>query len=164
MWIWLLLAVLAAIGEVLTTGFFLASIAVAAVVAALVTPVAPLIVQLLLFLAVSFVGIAVLRPIAVAALGGRAPSSLAGTVQQNHLAGRRATVTRTVDVAGGQIRIGEGEFWSARAYNPDDVIVPGAVVDIQVIDGLVALVTPVTPPLLSDTDSAQSKGSYSWTP
>jgi hypothetical protein len=59
-------------------------------------------------------------------------------------------VTRTVDSAGGQVRIGDGEFWSARSYDPDDLIPVGASADVVVVDGLTVLVSPVVPLTLED--------------
>jgi membrane protein implicated in regulation of membrane protease activity len=56
-------------------------------------------------------------------------------------------VTRRVDANGGQIRIGEGEFWSARAFDPADVMEPGAPVEVVLVDGLTALVSPVIRPV-----------------
>ena len=51
----------------------------------------------------------------------------------------RATVLRRVDADGGLVRIG-GEEWSARAYNPDQVLEPGAQVEVAKIEGATALV------------------------
>jgi membrane protein implicated in regulation of membrane protease activity len=44
-----------------------------------------------------------------------------------------------VDVNGGRVRIG-GEEWSARAFVEDQVIEPGARVDVVKIEGATALV------------------------
>jgi len=48
-------------------------------------------------------------------------------------------VLERVDVDSGQVRIG-GEVWSARAYNEDDVLEPGARVVVLEIKGATALV------------------------
>lgn len=159
MYLWLLLAVLAAIGEVLTLGLYFASIAGAAAVTAVAAPFTPLALQVVLFLVLSLVGIAVLRPLVIDALGLGPRSDAALPATHSHLAGRRAVVTRTVDGFGGQIRLGDGEFWSARAYDPDDILAPGRPVEIQVVDGLTALVTPATvPSLTSELDTSSPKG------
>ena len=55
------------------------------------------------------------------------------------LVGRKATVTRRVDAAGGRVRIG-GEEWSARSYLDDEVYAEGATVDVVRIEGATALV------------------------
>lgn len=147
---WLVIAIVAAVGEILTTGLFLASIAVAAVITAIVSIFLPVgIIEIAVFAAVSLVGIAVFRPIVVHALGMEASSALTGSLSHPYLVGKRALVTRTVDAERGQIRVGQGEFWSARAFNEDDVIPPGRQVEILVVDGLTALVAPVTRPALS---------------
>jgi hypothetical protein len=48
------------------------------------------------------------------------------------------------------VRIGDGEFWSARSYDPDDLIPIGAPAEVMVVDGLTALVAPVVPLTLED--------------
>jgi membrane protein implicated in regulation of membrane protease activity len=55
------------------------------------------------------------------------------------LVGSRAVVLEQVDADGGQVKLG-GEVWSARAYDEDDVIEPGARVEVMRIDGATALV------------------------
>lgn len=151
MWLWLVVALLAGVGEVMTTGLFLAIVAVAAVVTALVSLVLPLaLVQVALFAGVSLAGIVFIRPALVRSFGIDALAHGSGHVTQSQIVGRRATVTRTVDAAGGQVRIGDGEFWSARSYEPDDLIPVGASAEIMVVDGLTALVSPVVPLTLED--------------
>ena len=157
LWIWIIVAVLAAIGEILTTDLFLASIAVGAVVAAVIAlTLVPVIVQIAVFGGLSLLGIAVVRPVLKHALGIEGTSQMVGPVAQRHLEGRRAIVTQTVDAHGGQIRIGQGEFWSARPYDPDQRIEPGTPVDILLVEGLTALVTPCeTAALTSNPTAAQ---------
>jgi membrane protein implicated in regulation of membrane protease activity len=163
MWIWLVVALLAAVGEMLTTGLFLALVAVAAAITALVALVLPVaLAQVLIFAGLSLGGIAFIRPALVRAVGIDALTHSTGQVSQTRIVGRRATVTRTVDAEGGQVRIGEGEFWSARAYDPNDLIPVGAKVDIMTVDGLTALVTPVVPlPLEEDSHVISQKGTNS---
>ena len=45
-----------------------------------------------------------------------------------------------VDAAGGQVKLG-GEVWTARPYDEDDVLEPGARVEVLKIDGATALVS-----------------------
>jgi membrane protein implicated in regulation of membrane protease activity len=150
MWVWLVVALIAAAGEVLTTGLFLAIVAVAAVIVAILALVLPLGVQLAVFAGVSLAGIVFIRPALIRSLGIDSLAHASGHVTQSQIMGRRATVTRTVDSAGGQVRIGDGEFWSARSYDPDDLIPVGAPAKIMVVDGLTALVSPVVPLTLED--------------
>jgi len=55
------------------------------------------------------------------------------------LEGSKAVVLQRVDANGGRVRIG-GEEWSARAYMDDQVLEPGARVEVVKIEGATALV------------------------
>ena len=134
--LWTLLAVLLALGEVLTLSFFLGPIALAAVLAAVVAALGGGIVfQLIVFIAASLGSLAIFRPIAVRHL--RTPARLrTGTAA---LVGAKALVLERVDVHGGQVKIG-GEVWTARAYDEAQVIEPGARVEVVKIEGATALV------------------------
>lgn len=150
--VWLVVAVIALIGEVMTTGLFLGSVAVAALVTAFVALAIPFVtLQILIFAGLSLFGILMIRPFAVSALGLDTVQH-SGEIQERHLTGRRAVVTQTVDAHGGQIRIGHGEFWSAQLYAElEDPLLPGELVEIQYVEGLTAHVAPVidvedTPP------------------
>ena len=159
MLIWLIVATLAAIGEVLTTGLFLASVAVAAVITALVALIVPIAaVQVGLFAVLSLLGVLVIRPLVINAIGLDSLVHHGGEISQPRLAGKRAIVTHQVDHYGGQIRIGQGEFWSARLYDGTTPIPVGAPVQIVLVDGITALVEPdaPTPEPNSDIDSALS--------
>jgi membrane protein implicated in regulation of membrane protease activity len=134
--IWALLAVLLALGEVLTLTFFLGPIALAAVLAAVVAAFGGGIVfQLLVFIAGSLASLAIFRPIATRHL--RTPAKLrTGTAA---LVGAKALVLERVDLHGGQVKIG-GEVWTARAYDESQVMEPGARVEVVKIEGATALV------------------------
>lgn len=155
--LWLVVALAAAIGEMVSMTLFLAVVAMAAVVAAILAVVLPAAigVQIVVFAALALVGIAVFRPVLVNALGVSGATHISGPVSQTHIVNRRAIVTRSVDSAGGQIRIGEGEFWSARAFEPSDVLSPGTKVEVVLVDGLTALVIPVTQHALESQASVQ---------
>jgi membrane protein implicated in regulation of membrane protease activity len=148
-WLWIVIAVAAAIGEMMTTGLFLAAVAVAALIVAVLAVFVPAVVQFVAFIGLSLAGIAVFRPIVVRALGMEASREMTGPVSHSHLVGKRATAVRQIDSTEGQIRIGEGEFWSARTYDPDEVIPAGQTVEILLVDGLTALVTPAHTPIAS---------------
>jgi membrane protein implicated in regulation of membrane protease activity len=134
--IWAILAVLLALGELVTPGlFFLGPVALATLPALLVSFFAPAWVQVLVFIAGTIASLAVLRPIARSHL--RMPAlTRTGTAA---LIGARATVLERVDADGGRVRIG-GEEWSARAYMNDQVLEPGARVEVAKIEGATALV------------------------
>ncbi len=135
--LWLLLAVLLAVGEVLTPGlFFLGPVAIAAVIAAVASLAGVgTLGSLIVFIVCSIGSLAFLRPIARNHI--RLPAlSRTGT---DALIGRKGLVTKQVDRNGGRVRIG-GEEWSARAYLDDQVFPEGATVDIIQIEGVTALV------------------------
>jgi membrane protein implicated in regulation of membrane protease activity len=135
--IWAIVAVVLAIGELLTPGlFFLGPVAVAAVAAAVVAAVgASAAVQLIVFIAGAVASLAVLRPIARAHL--HMPAVLrTGTAA---LVGAKATVLERVDAHGGRVRIG-GEEWTARSFMDGQVFEPGTQVEVAEIKGATALV------------------------
>lgn len=135
--VWVVAALLLAVGEIFTPGlFFLGPVALAAVVGALVAVAGAAVwAQVLAFAAAALASLAVLRPLARAHL--RMPPALrTGTLA---LHGAKAVVLQRVDQYGGRVRIG-GEEWSARSYMPDQVIEPGTQVEVVEIQGATALV------------------------
>ena len=125
-----------AAGEIVTMGFFLGPLAIAAVIAALVALTGvDLPVQLLVFIVASAASLAFLRPIANRHM--RTPARLrTGTAA---LVGERALVLERVDANGGSVKIG-GEVWSARCFDEDESIEPGKRVEVMQIQGATALV------------------------
>jgi membrane protein implicated in regulation of membrane protease activity len=135
--LWLIAAVLLAIGELLTPGlFFLGPVALAAVGAAVAAGIGGgIILQLIVFIAVSAGSLAFLRPIARRHI--RMPAlTRTGTAA---LVGAKAVVLQRVDVNGGRVKIG-GEEWSARAFFEEQTLEPGARVEVAKIEGATALV------------------------
>lgn len=134
--VWIVAAVLLAIGEVLTPGaFFLGPVSLAAGAAAIVALFAGAVASTIVFILAALLSLAVLRPIARRHV--RMPQLMrTGT---DALVGRKATVTQQVNAAGGRVRIG-GEEWSARSYLDDGVYAEGATVDVVKIEGATALV------------------------
>ena len=135
--LWLIAAVLLAIGELLTPGlFFLGPVALAAVGAAVTAGIGGgILLQLIVFIAVSVASLAFLRPIArrhihMPALTRTGTAALVGT---------KAVVLQRVDANGGRVRIG-GEEWSARSYFEGQTLDPGARVEVAKIEGATALV------------------------
>jgi membrane protein implicated in regulation of membrane protease activity len=136
-WVWWMIAAGAlAVGEIFTMGFFLGPIAIAAVLAAVVSLAGGgLAASWVVFIAASLASLLVLRPIARRHL--RTPPRIrTGTAA---LVGGPATVVERVDAHGGCVKIG-GEIWTARAYDEDDSFEPGARVEVMKIDGATALV------------------------
>jgi len=134
--IWIVVAGLLAIGEILTLSFFMGPIAVAAVLAALAALLgAGTALQMVVFIFASAASLLVLRPIARRHL--RTPPKIrTGTAA---LIGARALVLERVDRDGGTIKLA-GEVWSARAYAEDEVIDAGKRVEVMQIEGATALV------------------------
>ena len=137
--LWLIAAVLLAVGEIATMGFFLAPFAAGALVAALTSAAgAGTAINLIVFLAVSVVALAALRPLARS--HRRMPPQIrTGTAA---LVGRQATVLeRIANHEGvGCVRL-EGEVWTARSYDEDDVIDESSSVRVIEIRGATALVS-----------------------
>jgi membrane protein implicated in regulation of membrane protease activity len=135
--LWMIAAGVMAVGEILTLSFFLGPIAVAALVTAGVAAVgAGVALQIIVFTLVSIAAVAVLRPVARRHL--RTPGQLrSGTAA---LVGEQAVVLERVDRDSGQIKL-RGETWSARAFDDDEVLEPGARVQVMQIRGATALVT-----------------------
>jgi membrane protein implicated in regulation of membrane protease activity len=135
--LWLIAAALLGIGELLTPGlFFLGPVAVAAVGAAITAGIGGgIVLQLIVFIAVSIASLAFLRPIARRHV--HMPELMrTGTAA---LVGKKAVVLQRVDVNGGLVRIG-GEDWSARAFFEEQTLEPGARVEVAKIEGATALV------------------------
>jgi membrane protein implicated in regulation of membrane protease activity len=137
--LWLIAAVVFAVGEIATLGFFLGPFAIGALVAAIVAAVGGgTLISLIVFLLVSGVTLGALRPIARS--HRRMPAQLrTGTAA---LVGRTAMVTERIanDEGTGCVKL-EGETWTARAYDEDVVIEPGKRVQVMEIRGATALVT-----------------------
>src|SRR3954454_1399891 len=135
--IWMIVAGVLAVAEMLNLSFFLGPIAVAAMLTALAALAgAGTAVQLIVFTFASAGSLLGLRPIARRHL--HAPAQIrTGTAA---LIGEPAVVLETVDLDGGTVKL-KGEIWTARAYDEGDVLEPGARVHVMKIEGATALVT-----------------------
>ncbi len=134
--IWVVAAAVLAAGEIVTLGFLLAPLALAAVLAAVVAGLGGgIVLQLATFILASLASLVFIRPLAKAHL--RAPARLRTGAAA--LEGTRAVVVERVDANGGRVKIG-GEVWSARAFAEHQVMEPGARVEVARIDGATALV------------------------
>ena len=135
--IWMVAAGALAVGEILTLSFFMGPIAVAAALAAIAALAgAGTALQMVVFIVASAASLAVLRPIARRHL--HTPAKIrTGTAA---LVGSRAVALERIDGSGGTVKLA-GEVWSARAYDEDEVIEPGARVQVMQIEGATALVS-----------------------
>lgn len=135
--IWIVASGLLAIGEILTLSFFLGPIAVAAALAGIAALLgAGTAIQLVVFIVASIASIVVLRPVARRHLV--MPSKIrTGTAA---LVGAPAVVLERVDGNGGSVKLA-GEVWSARTYDADEVLEPGARAQVMQIEGATALVS-----------------------
>jgi Membrane protein implicated in regulation of membrane protease activity len=137
--VWLIVAAVLGVAELLTTTLAFGLIAVAAVVAAVIGAFhLGLAFQLAAFVVASAAGLGFVRPIAIKRHLKQPPALRTGTAA---LVGRPAIVLEEVTEHGGRIRIG-GEEWSSRAYDESLVIPVGTKVDVMQIDGATALVYP----------------------
>jgi membrane protein implicated in regulation of membrane protease activity len=138
--VWLIAGVFAAVGEILTAGFFLAPFAVGAFAAMLAALAgAGDLIQLLTFAVVTIACFGLVRPIAKRHMY-QPPQIRTGTAA---LVGRPAMVLERIsnDDNAGSVRI-DGEVWTARAYDEDHVIDAGTKVQVVEIRGATALVEP----------------------
>jgi membrane protein implicated in regulation of membrane protease activity len=136
--VWLILAALLGVAEIMTTTLAFGLLAIAAAAAAVVGAVGlSLPFQIVAFAVAAGAGLGVVRPLAVRHM--RQPPLLrTGT---SALVGRSAIVTEEVTPLDGRVRIG-GEVWSARSYDESQVIPEGSKVDVLAIEGATALVHP----------------------
>jgi membrane protein implicated in regulation of membrane protease activity len=137
--LWLIAAVILAIGEIVSMGLFLAPFAGGAAIAALLAAAgAGAVVEWAAFLVVSIILLAALRPLA------RAHRRTRGQIRTGTaaLVGQSATVVERIANAEGVgcVRL-DGEIWTARAYDDDDIIEPGTRVQVLEIRGATALVS-----------------------
>jgi membrane protein implicated in regulation of membrane protease activity len=138
--VWIIAAVVLAVGEMLTLSFFLAPFAAGALLAALVSAVGGgLIASWAVFIITSLLLLLVARPIARS--HRKQPAQLrTGTAAL--IGGKGTVVERVANLeAVGAIRMDNGEVWTARAYDEDQVIEPGKRVQVIEIRGATALVT-----------------------
>ena len=136
--VWVIVACGFGVGEMLTNGFFLAPFALGAALAAVADVAgaggaAPWIV----FVVVSVLSLVFVSPIALSHLKNP-PRIRTGTAA---LIGKQAIVLERIANAEGVgcVKI-DGEVWTARAYDDDEVIERGTRVQVMEIRGATALV------------------------
>ena len=137
--VWLVLLVIFGIVEAATVGLFsiwFAAGALVAMVAALLH--APLWAQIVLFLAVSFVALLLMRPLAKKYL---TPSFQ--PTNADRIIGQEAVVTETIDNLKGRGLVSvDGTVWTARAED-EQPIAAGTVVKVLRIEGVKVFVEAV---------------------
>jgi membrane protein implicated in regulation of membrane protease activity len=136
--VWAVIAVALTVGEVLTVGFYLLPFAVGAAAAAVADLAgAGSTIQALAFVVVTALFFGVVRPIARRHVS-MPPALRTGTAA---LVGQTAMVVEDIcnDDARGKVRL-DGEVWTARAYDEDELIPAGRRVTVIDIKGATALV------------------------
>jgi membrane protein implicated in regulation of membrane protease activity len=135
--IWVIVAAVLSMVELLTLAGAAGLLAVAAVAASVSAALgAGAAGQAAAFTIAAGVSLAVALPVVRRHRRTAHPAARSGAAA---LVGRSALVIEPVDDHYGRVRIG-GEVWSARAFAPGQVIPAGAVVDVFEIDGATALV------------------------
>ena len=136
--IWLIVAAVLGVAELLTTTLAFGLLAIAAVAAAVVGAFhLSFALQLAAFAVAAGAGLGFVRPIAIKHI--KQPPALRTGVAA--LVGRSAIVLEEVTEHGGRVRI-DGEEWSSRPYDETLVIPVGTKVDVMQIKGATVLVYP----------------------
>lgn len=140
--LWMVAAVVAVVGEVLTTSFFLVFFAFGALAALLLAALGlGLTAQIVGFVVASVLGMVVLRPAVVHRLSFGGSESYE---RRGEIVGRSGVVTAAIESgASGQIEVGGGEYWSARLAYGDGKIAKGTRVRVLHTDGMTVLVEPL---------------------
>lgn len=138
---WAALAALAFVGELLSVSFFLVFFSFGALAALILALFGfGLVAQAVAFVVASIASALVLRPTLLnrLAVGGEDYRRRPG------VEGSTGVVTEAIEPGGkGTVRIGSGEFWSARSMFGERRIEPGVRVRVLDTDGLTALVDVV---------------------
>ena len=136
--IWLIVAAVLGVVEIVTARLAFGLMAVAALVGAGVGAVGGnAVLQVGAFAVASAAGLGIVRPFALRHIK-QPPPLRTGTAA---LVGRSAYVLEEVTARSGRVQIG-GEEWSARPYDETLPIPMGSTVDVMQIEGAMALVYP----------------------
>jgi membrane protein implicated in regulation of membrane protease activity len=135
--LWVIVACAFGVGEMLTTGFFLAPFALAAAIAALADATVGGAAAWVAFIVVALLTLVLVRPVVQSHLK-TAPRIRTGAA----LVGKQAIVLeRIANTEGvGCVKI-DGEVWTARSLYDDQEIERGARVEVVDLKGATALVT-----------------------
>jgi membrane protein implicated in regulation of membrane protease activity len=138
--LWVVLAIVLAIGEAFTATLLVAMFAVGALAAAGVAGLGgPLLLQVIVFALVSGLSLGAIRPIIMRHARGDdvAPSGVLFGVQA--IEGTHALVLEEVGGERGMIKIG-GEHWQARSFDGTEIYLPGERVRVVKLQGATAIV------------------------
>jgi membrane protein implicated in regulation of membrane protease activity len=137
--LWVALAVLLAIAEAFTLTLVLMMFAAGAIAAAIAAALGvPVLGQAIIFTTVSVASLVLLRPI----IRKHMVPAVAGadeTIGMKKLEGAPGTVLEQVTGASGLVRV-EGELWTARVYDANQVLEPGERIRVIEVRGTTALV------------------------
>jgi membrane protein implicated in regulation of membrane protease activity len=139
---WAVLAALAFVGELLTVSFFLLFFSIGALVGLILASLdLGITAQAIGFVAASVLSMAVLRPALMHRISFRGSEHYES---RDGVTGKRGVVTDRIEPGGsGTVRIGSGDFWSARSVYPEQGIEAGTRVRVLDTDGITALVEAV---------------------
>ncbi len=139
---WALLAAVAFAGELLSVSFFLLFFSLGALVGLVMAFFGlTLVAQAIGFVAASVLSMAVLRPALMHRISFRGSERYES---RNAITGKSGVVTDRIEPGGsGTVRIGSGDFWTARSVYPGQGIEAGARVRVLDTDGITALVEAV---------------------
>jgi len=137
--LWLSLAFLLGVAEVMSLDLVLIMLAVGALAGAGVSLAAPDLwwLQILVATGVSVGMLILLRPTLLAKVRN-APGYRSSTAK---MVGSSGVATAQIDRSGGEIKV-DGQTWTARPYAADIVIEQGTEVEVYEIDGAIAVVYP----------------------
>jgi membrane protein implicated in regulation of membrane protease activity len=134
--IWLVVGVGLAVAELLSLDLVLIMLAAGALAAAAGAGLGlPLVLQGIVFAVVSALALLLVRPVARTHLQSGSPIATGIAA----LVGKDALVLEQVGAHSGLVKI-DGEQWTARPFAADQVIEPGATVEVITIKGATALV------------------------
>jgi membrane protein implicated in regulation of membrane protease activity len=137
--IWLSLAFLLGIAEIMSLDLVLIMLAVGALGAAVVALAAPSLwwLQILVATGISISMLLLLRPTLLAKVRSM-PGYRSSTAK---MVGSSGVAVSQIDKSGGEIKV-DGQSWTARPYSSDVVIEQGTEIEVYEIDGAIAVVYP----------------------
>ena len=137
--IWLSLAFLLAIAEIMSLDLVLIMLAVGALGGAVVAAFAPSLwwLQILAAAGISVAMLLLLRPTLLAKVRNM-PGYRSSAAK---MVGSSGVAVSQIDKSGGEIKV-DGQSWTARPYSSDVVIEQGTEIEVYEIDGVIAVVYP----------------------
>lgn len=143
LWVWLGIAALCGVIELLTLEFVFMMFAAGAIVAGISGAFgAGVPLQIVVAAAVSAIGLAFVRPLAMRYLKHSSPESATNV---DALIGRPVRIIGTVTTEAGTVQI-NGETWSARSENPNTEFDVGANAIVERINGAYLIITSPNAP------------------